>query len=74
MVEQQRYMRLQHLLQKSSIYSKFLLQRMESQIEEKKKNEKKLERRKKIIQEEGQQGSTEKKVLTQTYASFATRI
>lgn len=63
MVEQQRYMRLQHLLQKSSIYSKFLLQRMESQIEEKKKNEKKSERRKKIVQEEGQQANTEK-VLT----------
>ena len=63
MVEQQRYMRLQHLLQKSSIYSKFLLQRMESQIEEKKKNEKKSERRKKIVQEEGQQADMEKKVL-----------
>ena len=61
MVEQQRYMRLQHLLQKSSIYSKFLLQRMESQIEEK-KNEKKSERRKKIVQEEGQQANMEKKV------------
>ena len=36
MKEYQRYMRLQHLLQKSSIYSKFLLERMENQIEEKK--------------------------------------
>lgn len=34
--EYQRYKRLQHLLQKSSIYSKFLLQRMETQMEEKK--------------------------------------
>lgn len=32
MVEAQRYTRLQHLLEKSSIYSKFLLQRMESQL------------------------------------------
>ena len=31
-VEAQRYARLQHLLEKSSIYSKFLLQRMEAQL------------------------------------------
>ena len=36
MKEYQRYMRLQHLLQKSSIYSKFLLERMENQVQEKK--------------------------------------
>ena len=37
MKEHQRFMRLQHLLQKSSIYSKFLLERMGTQIEENKK-------------------------------------
>ena len=36
MKEYQRYLRLQHLLEKSSIYSKFLLERMENQMEEKK--------------------------------------
>ena len=36
MKEYQRYMRLQHLLQKSSIYSKFLLDQMENQVQEKK--------------------------------------
>lgn len=30
-VEQQRYARLQHLLQKSNVYSSFLLQRIEQQ-------------------------------------------
>ena len=37
MKEYQRFMRLQHLLQKSSIYSKFLLERMGTQIKENKK-------------------------------------
>lgn len=39
MKEYQRYKRLQHLLQKSSIYSKFLLERMENQVQEKKVRE-----------------------------------
>lgn len=38
MVEQQRYLRLQHLLKQSNIYSKFLLKRME---EQRKRQEKK---------------------------------
>ncbi len=46
MVEQQRYTRLLHLLQRSTIYSKFLLQRMETQNDEdKKKLEKKSKRK-----------------------------
>ena len=34
LAEQQRFHRLQHLLERSTVYSKFLLQRMESQAEE----------------------------------------
>ena len=52
MVEQQRYTRLQHLLQKSSIYSKFLLQRMEQQMKEKNVHEERQGRRKKVFKEE----------------------
>lgn len=37
MAESQRFARLQHLLEKSSIYSKILLKKMEDQIEENKK-------------------------------------
>lgn len=40
MLEVQRYARLQHLLEKSSIYSKFLLQRMESQLKAEQSKEK----------------------------------
>ena len=41
-VEKQRYTRLQHLLQKSNIYSLFLLKRIE---EQKAENEKKKDRK-----------------------------
>lgn len=37
MAESQRFARLQHLLEKSSIYSKILLKKMEDQREENKK-------------------------------------
>ena len=67
MLEQQRFTRLQHLLQKSSIYSKFLLQRMENQVKEKKEVEEKQGRRKKVIQgadssREGERASKGKEV------------
>ena len=45
--EERRYRRLQHLLEKSSIYSKFLLQRMQNQIEHEKEERKKVGRRRK---------------------------
>ena len=52
MVEQQRFLRLQHLLKQSNIYSKFLLQRMEEQ-RERQEREDKLKRdkaqRKKVV-------------------------
>ena len=45
MVEQQRFLRLQHLLKQSNIYSKFLLKRMEEQ-REKQEEQDKLKREK----------------------------
>ena len=39
MVEHQRYMRLQHLLERSTAYSRFLVKRMEGQIEKEKKQQ-----------------------------------
>lgn len=53
MKESKRYERLQHLLNKSNIYSKILLNKMEAQLEE---NKKEKERKRKAIEE-----GTEKK-------------
>ena len=39
MVEQQRFLRLQHLLKQSNIYSKFLLKRMEEQRQRQEKKD-----------------------------------
>nr|XP_033799251.1 lymphoid-specific helicase isoform X2 [Geotrypetes seraphini] len=48
-----RYKRLQHLLEKSNIYSKFLLTKMEQQqLEEQKKKEKLERKKKKIVNED----------------------
>ena len=52
MKEAQRFTRLQHLLEKSSIYSKFLLKRMENQKEQ---EQQQVGRKKKIV---GQTTST----------------
>ena len=59
MEEQQRYRRLQHLLEKSSIYSMFLLQRMNNQKEEEKRKHKnqKKSRAKKFIGEDKKQAN-----------------
>ncbi|XP_030059315.1 lymphoid-specific helicase [Microcaecilia unicolor] len=48
-----RYKRLQHLLEKSNIYSKFLLTKMEQQQLEEQKKKEKLERKKKNLPNEG---------------------
>jgi hypothetical protein len=40
MMEQQRFLRLQHLLKQSNIYSKFLLKRMEQQRQREEEKEK----------------------------------
>lgn len=60
MVEQQRFLRLQHLLKQSNIYSKFLLKRMEEQRqrqEEDQKKKLKTQRKKRVqtkqVSEEG---------------------
>ena len=45
----QRFKRLQHLLEKSSVYSKFMLQQMERQKEEEKSKSSRKERRKKQV-------------------------
>ena len=45
MVERQRYNRLLHLLQRSTIYSKFLLKRMEGQLEADKNDKKKQDKK-----------------------------
>ena len=62
MEEQQRYRRLQHLLEKSSIYSMFLLQRMNNQKEEEKRKHKnhKKSRAKKFIGEDTKQAKVSK--------------
>nr|XP_020819794.1 lymphoid-specific helicase-like [Phascolarctos cinereus] len=44
-----RYKRLQHLLEKSNIYSKFLLTKMEQQQMEEQKRKEKLERKKEAL-------------------------
>lgn len=51
-IEQQRYTRLQHLLEKSNIYSSFLLQRIEKQKEEKEKERQKHAKKIKKAEEE----------------------
>ena len=48
MVEHQRYLRLQHLLERSTIYSKFLLKQMDEQKDKEKKEQEKTARQKKI--------------------------
>ena len=75
MKEHQRFMRLQHLLEKSSIYSKFLLQRMENQLEEEKKQHKKQAHKKKIVSSSsakanGEQGNQEEKEVGGDYFSL----
>ena len=45
----QRYKRLQHLLQKSSVYSEFMLKQIERQKEEEKTKSSRKERRKKQV-------------------------
>jgi ATP-dependent DNA helicase len=58
-VEKQRYSRLQHLLQKSNVYSEFLLQRIEEQKTENEKRKareaKKAEKAKKEDDKESPQ-------------------
>ena len=49
MVEHQRYLRLQHLLERSTIYSKFMLKQMVEQREKEKKEDEKNARHKKIV-------------------------
>ena len=48
MVEHQRYLRLQHLLERSTIYSKFLLKQMDEQKDKEKKEREKTGRQKKV--------------------------
>ena len=61
MQEHLRYNRLQHLLQKSSIYSTFLLKKMENQVAEQQETVKKRGRRKKIVATDAADGSSSKK-------------
>lgn len=49
LVEHQRYKRLQHLLERSTIYSKFMLKQMEEQRTREQKEEEKNARHKKIV-------------------------
>jgi ATP-dependent DNA helicase len=45
MVEHQRYLRLQHLLERSTIYSRFMLKQMEDQKDKEKKEEEKRQKK-----------------------------
>ena len=45
MVEHQRYLRLQHLLERSTIYSRFMLKQMEDQRDKEKKEEEKRQKK-----------------------------
>ena len=45
MVEHQRYLRLQHLLERSTIYSRFLLKQMEDQRDKEQKEEEKRQKK-----------------------------
>ena len=45
MVEHQRYLRLQHLLERSTIYSRFMLKQMEDQKDKEKKEEEKQQKK-----------------------------
>uniref|UniRef100_A0A4X2JVM4 Proliferation-associated SNF2-like protein n=1 Tax=Vombatus ursinus TaxID=29139 RepID=A0A4X2JVM4_VOMUR len=62
-----RYKRLQHLLEKSNIYSKFLLTKMEQQQMEEQKRKEKLERKKEALKiskgKKSTDGSEEKPVM-----------
>ncbi|XP_068955376.1 lymphoid-specific helicase [Petaurus breviceps papuanus] len=62
-----RYKRLQHLLEKSNIYSKFLLTKMEQQQMEEQKRKEKLERKKEALKvskgKKSADGSEEKPVM-----------
>ena len=55
-VEKQRYSRLQHLLQKSNVYSSFLLQRIEEQkAENEKRKARKAKKAEKAKKEDNQE-------------------
>ena len=55
-VEKQRYSRLQHLLQKSNVYSSFLLQRIEEQkVENEKKKARDAKKAEKINKEDNKE-------------------
>ena len=62
MVEHQRYLRLQHLLERSTIYSRFMLKQMEDQRDREKKEEEKNARQKKTVNK-----SKSDKVIHQPY-------
>ncbi|KAM5236465.1 lymphoid-specific helicase [Ctenodactylus gundi] len=62
-----RYRRLQHLLEKSNIYSKFLLTKMEQQQLEEQKKKEKLERKKeslKVTKDKSSVGASEENIVT----------
>ncbi len=75
MQEHQRFARLQHLLQKSSIYSQFLLQRMEKQKEEEEdgKDCPKPGRKKKAQEVSGNNAGTTHKVCACVYVCVCVR-
>ena len=49
LLDAQRYARLQHLLEKSSIYSKLLLKKMENQMEQNIKAASRKKRKRKVV-------------------------
>ncbi|XP_057704668.1 lymphoid-specific helicase isoform X2 [Corythoichthys intestinalis] len=62
-----RYKRLQHLLKKSNIYSKFLLSKMEQQQNEEKMKKEKLEKRGKKIPDGAEPGKDKKRRREEDY-------
>ena len=63
MKETQRFARLQHLLEKSSIYSTFLLERMEKQKEQ--KQQQRVGRKKKVVGQTTSAGGQQEQVQLQ---------
>ncbi|XP_072883284.1 lymphoid-specific helicase isoform X1 [Hemitrygon akajei] len=57
-----RFKRLQHLLEKSNIYSKFLLMKMEQQQQEEQKRKEKLEKKQKLLVQANNSSTEESKV------------
>ena len=65
MVEHQRYLRLQHLLERSTIYSKFLLKQMDDQKDKEKKELEKAVRKKNV-----KKSNEEEKVIEWHYMTI----